>query len=174
MTVLTCTQVELFFLLKWGLKRIALRINYSYSCPFQPSQSWHIKSKSTKSSQSPQHSRMGRGVIFMASLIAWSGFNPHPGHVFVSLDKMLYDNYLCLVALNKQQFQWTRIWKNSQQHYIGLLEIPKAGVNSSNYKIVNAMKCARIAKYLASYPRTQQRNQGGGWTQIRVIVKKTP
>ena len=35
--------------------------------------------------------------------IAGSEFNPHPGHVVASLDKTLYDNYLCLVASNKQQ-----------------------------------------------------------------------
>jgi len=28
------------------------------------------------------------------------------GHVVASLDKALYDDYLCLVALNKQQIQW--------------------------------------------------------------------
>ena len=36
----------------------------------------------------------------------WShdhGFNPHPGHVVASLVKTLYDDYLCLVASNKQQ-----------------------------------------------------------------------
>ena len=31
------------------------------------------------------------------------GFNPHPGHVVASLDKALYDDYLCLVASSKQQ-----------------------------------------------------------------------
>ena len=35
---------------------------------------------------------------------------------FASLDKMLYDDYLCLVASNKQQIQWKRIRKNSQEH----------------------------------------------------------
>ena len=43
-----------------------------------------------------------------ASFLRWPwsrdhGFKPHPGHVFESLDKTLYDDYLCLVALNKQQ-----------------------------------------------------------------------
>ena len=37
------------------------------------------------------------------TLIAWSRFNPHPGHVVASLDKMLYDDYLYSVASNKQQ-----------------------------------------------------------------------
>ena len=45
----------------------------------------------------------------MTTLIVRSGFNPHPGHVVASLDKTLYDDYLCLVASNKQQIQWTRI-----------------------------------------------------------------
>jgi len=27
-------------------------------------------------------------------------------HVVASLDKALYDDYLCLVALNKQQIKW--------------------------------------------------------------------
>ena len=31
------------------------------------------------------------------------GFNPHPGQVVASLDKTLYDHYICLVASNKQQ-----------------------------------------------------------------------
>ena len=31
------------------------------------------------------------------------GFNPNPSHVFASLDKTLYDDYLCLVASTKQQ-----------------------------------------------------------------------
>ena len=29
--------------------------------------------------------------------------NLYPGHTFASLDKTFYDDYLCLVALNKQQ-----------------------------------------------------------------------
>ena len=56
-----------------------------------------------------QRGRMGTGVVFMVTLIKWSGFNPHPGHVVAYLDKMLYDDYLCLVASNKQQIHWTRI-----------------------------------------------------------------
>ena len=31
------------------------------------------------------------------------GSTPHPGHAAASLNKMLYDDYLCLVASNKQQ-----------------------------------------------------------------------
>ena len=43
------------------------------------------------------------GVVFTTTLIARSGFDPHPGHVVASLDKALYDDYLCLVNSNKQQ-----------------------------------------------------------------------
>ena len=49
-----------------------------------------------------------RGVVFTATLIAWSGFNPLPGHVLTSLDKTLYDGNLCLVTSNKLQIHWTR------------------------------------------------------------------
>ena len=44
-------------------------------------------------------------VVFMTTLVEWPRFNPHPGHVVASLDKMLYEDYLCLVVLNKQQIQ---------------------------------------------------------------------
>ena len=56
-----------------------------------------------------QRGRMGKGVVFTTTLIEWSGFNPHPSHVVASSDKTLYDDYLFLVALNKQQIQWARI-----------------------------------------------------------------
>ena len=45
-----------------------------------------------------QRGQMGKGVVFTTTLIKWSGFNPHPGHVVASLDKTLYDDYLYLVA----------------------------------------------------------------------------
>ena len=48
-------------------------------------------------------------------------FNPHPGHVVASLDKTLYDDYLCLVASNKLQIYVGRsqnvkrkAWENGQ------------------------------------------------------------
>ena len=44
-------------------------------------------------------------VVFMTTLVEWPGFNPHPGHVVASLDKMLCEDYLCLAALNKLQIQ---------------------------------------------------------------------
>jgi len=31
------------------------------------------------------------------------------GHVVAALDKMLYDDYLCLVASNKEQIQWYEV-----------------------------------------------------------------
>ena len=43
------------------------------------------------------------------------GFNPHPGHIVASLDKTLYDGYLCLVALNKPHGKKSKVnrktWK---------------------------------------------------------------
>ena len=50
-----------------------------------------------------QRGRIGKGVVFTTTLIEWSGFNPHPSHAVASLDTTLYDDYLCLVASNKQQ-----------------------------------------------------------------------
>ena len=65
-----------------------------------------------------QRGRIGKGVVFTTTLIEWSGFNPHSGHVVASLDKTLYDDYLCLVASNKQQIQWTRTRRNPKEHWI--------------------------------------------------------
>ena len=66
---------------------------------------------------------MGKGIVFTTTLIELSGFNPHPGHVVASLDKTLYDDYLCLVASNKQQISGQEFeeihWK------IGSSETPK-------------------------------------------------
>ena len=53
---------------------------------------------------SRQRGRMGKYVVFTTTLIEWSGFNPHPGHVVASLDKTLYDDYLCLVASKSSKF----------------------------------------------------------------------
>ena len=44
-------------------------------------------------------------VVFMTTLFEWPTFNQHPGHVVASLYKMLYEDYLRLVALNKHQIQ---------------------------------------------------------------------
>ena len=75
-------------------------------------------------------------------LRAW--FNPHPSHVVASLDKTLYDDYLCLVASNKQQIQWTRIRKNPEEHWI--TGNSQAGVDSSKHKVVVIMKSVRIVQ----------------------------
>ena len=43
-----------------------------------------------------QRVREGKGVVFTTTLIKWSGFNPHPGHVAATLDETLCDDYyLC-------------------------------------------------------------------------------
>ena len=42
-----------------------------------------------------QRGRKGKDVILTMTLIKWSGFNLHPGHVVASLDKTLDDDYLC-------------------------------------------------------------------------------
>ena len=44
-----------------------------------------------------------KGVVLTTNLIARYWFNSHLGHVPASLDKALYDDYLCLVASDKQQ-----------------------------------------------------------------------
>ena len=44
--------------------------------------------------------------------------------IVASLDKTLYDDYLCLVVSNKQQVQWTRIRKTTQEHWYKQVRIP--------------------------------------------------
>ena len=75
----------------------------------------------TRLKSSRQRGREGKGVVFATILIARSWFNPHPGHVVASVDKMLYDDYFGLVASNKQRIQWTRIHRN-----IGSLGTPNS------------------------------------------------
>ena len=41
-----------------------------------------------------QRGRESKSVVFTTTLIARSKFNPHPGHVVVSLEKAFYDYYL--------------------------------------------------------------------------------
>ena len=56
----------------------------------------------------------------------WSydhGFNPHPGHFVAFLNKTLYDDYLCLVALNKQQIYVGRSQKSTVK--LGKWSTPK-------------------------------------------------
>ena len=75
-------------------------------------------------------------------------FNPYPGHVVASLDKTLCDDYLCLVASNKQQIQRARIRRNPREHWIYTNSY--AGADFSKHEVVNAMKSVRILQQLAS------------------------
>ena len=88
---------------------------------------------------------MGEGVVLTMTLIACSGFNPHLGHVVASLDKMAL---LWLVASNKQQIQWARIQRNSQEDWIP--GNSSAGADSSKHEVVNAMKSVLIVQQLVS------------------------
>ena len=99
-------------------------------------------------SNSQQHGQMGKSVISTTFLTAWSGINPHPGIIVVSLHKTLNNDCLCLSALNKQKTQQTRIWRNSLEHWI--YENSKTGANSSKHKVANAIKSVRIIPQLAS------------------------
>ena len=91
---------------------------------------------------------MGKSVISTTPLIAWSGFNPHPGNIVASLHKTLNNDCFCLSALNKQKTQQTRIRRNSLEHWI--YENSKTGADSSKHKVVNAIKSVRIIPQLAS------------------------
>ena len=63
----------------------------------------------------------------------------------MSLDKTLYNDYLCLVALNKQQVQWIRIQSDLQKHWITWNSY-LASADSSKHEEVNAMKSVRIVQ----------------------------
>ena len=52
-----------------------------------------------------EDSTSGKDVHFTTTMLACLGFNSHPGHVVAPLDKTLCDDYVCLVASNKQQIQ---------------------------------------------------------------------
>ena len=91
-----------------------------------------------------QRGQIGKGVVFTTTLVEWSGFNPDPGHVVASLDKTLYDHYLCLVTSNKQQIQWTRIQRNPQEYWI--IGNSSAGADSSNHEVVVEMKSVQIVQ----------------------------
>ena len=49
-----------------------------------------------------------RSVVFTTAMIARLWFSSHPSLVVASLDKILHDNYLCLVESNKQQIKEVR------------------------------------------------------------------
>ena len=77
----------------------------------------------------------------MCPLIAIFVFNPHSGQVVASLEKVLYDDYLSLVASNKQQIQWQEIKKLMGHWYTGnYLE----GANSSKHEVIGTTE-ARVA-----------------------------
>ena len=93
-----------------------------------------------------QRGRKGKGVVFANStttLIARSRFDPHPGHVIASLDKTLYDHYLCLVASNKQQ-----VYVKRSQTWIG-----KFGIRSTSkrVRIIRLNQSTTIASYIMIY-----------------------
>ena len=89
-----------------------------------------------------QRGRESKGVVFATTLIARSKFNPHPGRVVASLDKAFYDDYLCMVALNKQQIQWAIIRRNSQEHWKPLSRCGFVQARST----VTAIKSVRIVQ----------------------------
>ena len=64
-----------------------------------------------------QRGRYCKGVVFTTTLIVRSKFNPHPGHVVAFLDKAFYEDYLRMVASNKQQIHWAIIRKNPHEHW---------------------------------------------------------
>ena len=55
-----------------------------------------------------------KGVVFYDDPDRMIGFNPYPGHVVASLDKILHIYYLRLVASNKQQIQRTKFRRSPQ------------------------------------------------------------
>ena len=65
---------------------------------------------------SRQRCKKGKGTVFTTALVAWLGFNQYPGYIAASLDKTLYDDYLCLVASansmdkNSKKSTGTLIW----------------------------------------------------------------
>ena len=54
---------------------------------------------------SRQRGRVIWSVVFTTAMIAKLWFNSHPSLVVTSLNKMLHDNYLCLVESNEQQIE---------------------------------------------------------------------
>ena len=76
----------------------------------------------------------------MTTLIAWSGFNPPPGHLVLFLDKTLYDDYSA-GWLQKSS-------KYLQKHWISGNSLVDA--NFSKHEVVFAIKYVQIIKQLAS------------------------
>ena len=63
--------------------------------------------------------REGKVVIFTMIVIAWSGFNPHPGYVVASLHKTLYNGYFCFDGSEQTA---KSVNKNSKKSTIESLE----------------------------------------------------
>ena len=57
-------------------------------------------------------------------------------YVVASLDKTLYDDYLCLVASNKQQMHWKKTQKNPLEYFgnAAMQETPEQVQISPNTK----------------------------------------
>ena len=68
-----------------------------------------------------QRGQESKGVVFTTTLIARFKFNPHPGHVFSSLEKAFYDDYL----LHGGFEQAANSVGNNSKKFTGTLETPK-------------------------------------------------
>ena len=84
---------------------------------------------------------MGKGVVFMTTQIAWSGFNLHLGHFVAPFAKTLYDNYFCLAASSKQQIKWTKIQRNPQEYW--MTGNASTDADTSKHETVIAIKSKR-------------------------------
>ena len=99
--IFDCTFAHLFTTKRWPRSSVEEKFDFSaYVLVFRR-----------------QRGQENKSVVFTTTLIARSKFNPHPGHVIASLDKAFYDDYLCMVASNKQQIRWAIIRKKSQKHW---------------------------------------------------------
>ena len=85
---------------------------------------------------------------FSTNLIAGAGFTVHPGYVVASLDKTLYNDYLCLMASNKKQTCGQEL--KEILGIMGLLKTPKQVQLPLNHEVIIAMKSARIVQQLVA------------------------
>ena len=95
-----------------------------------------------------QRGREDNGVVFTMTLIAWSGFNPHPAQVVASLDKTLYNDFI---------YAWwfrTSIKLSGQESKksagtLGHYKLPKQLQirPSTKLRVVTALKCVRIIQW---------------------------
>ena len=105
---------------------------------------------------------MGKGVFITTTLIAWCGFNPHPGHIVASMDKTLYDDYLCLVASNQQQIQRQKIAEiyGTLEHWkllsrCGFLQ-PRSNYHNESARIVQSLAPNAVMWQKNKYATQQQ------------------